>query len=53
MIIYISKGKSHFKEKPQGNSEPSVLVSAILDQFVRCNYIEDRLPIPERIIFLN
>jgi len=53
MIIYISKGKFQLKKRLNGYKEPSVLVSAILSQFVRCSYIEERLPFQERIIFLN
>ena len=53
MSIYLSKGKLYFKCNLLGNSEPSELANIIIKQFVRCSYIEDRLTIPEKNIFLN
>lgn len=53
MSIYISNGKLYFKNRIAGNRESSELAYVIIKQFLRCSYIEERLHLPEKVIFLN
>lgn len=53
MSINISKGKIYFRNGHEGKKEPSELTYAIIKQLIRCIYIEGRVQIPDKTIFLN